>query len=248
MKYSVAVKNVGLNFIISLKEKFRNPVLVALMIFPPAYFIFLAGQVVPDYPVFLEVLGEEKSMADVYPVSFTPVTASLVTALFGLFIMLEARDTDRRLLIAGSTRFQITVSRFLLISLISLLVSAISIGMMMLSFTPEDLIRFFLITVLISLIYGNVGMIAGILLNRMSGVYTMLILVTLDAGVFQNPFFMQEEPAWWMRILPAYHPMELANEIAFLGEIQQTSSLIYTLVILLILLSGATAAFYLNSK
>jgi len=76
----------------------------------------------------------------------------------------------------------------------------------------------------------------------------MLILVTLDAGVFQNPIFMQEEPTWWIKILSAYHPMEMVNEIAFLGEIQQTFSLIYTLVILLILLIGATLAFYLNTK
>jgi len=187
-------------------------------------------------------------MGDVYLMSFTPVTASLVTALFGLFIMIEAKDTNRRLLIAGSTRFQITISRFWMILVVSILVSAISIGMMLISFTPEDVIMFFLVTMLISLIYGNIGMIAGTLLSKLSGVYAMMILVTLDAGVFQNPIFMQEEPAWWMRILPAYHPMELANEIAFLGEIQQTSSLMYTVVILIILLTLATAAFYLNSK
>lgn len=202
----------------------------------------------PDYTIFLEIIGEETCMGDVYLMSFTPVTASLVTALFGLFIMIEAKDTNRRLLIAGSTRFQITISRFWMILLVSILVSAISIGMMLISFTPEDVIMFFLVTMLISLIYGNIGMIAGTLLSKLSGVYAMMILVTLDAGVFQNPIFMQEEPAWWMRILPAYHPMELANEIAFLGEIQQTSSLMYTVVILIILLTLATAAFYLNSK
>lgn len=248
MSYSAPVKNIIFNFALGMREKFRNPILVGLMIFLPAYFIFLAGQVMPDHQVFLGFIGEQRSMVDVYPVSFTPVTASLVTALFGLFIMLEAKDTDQRLLVAGATRFQIIISRFLIILTVSVLVTAISIGIMMISFSPENTTMFFLVTIGISLIYGNIGMIAGTLLDKMSGVYAMLILVTMDAGVFQNPVFMQDDPDWWIKLLPAYHPMDLVKEIAFLGEIQQYDSLVHTSVILITLLIGGTAAFYLNSK
>jgi len=41
-------------------------------------------------------------------------------------------------------------------------------------------------------------MLVGAVVNRLAGMWLMLILQMLDIGLFQDPLFVQSSPDWWM--------------------------------------------------
>ncbi len=248
MKENSGLKRTWLSFVVSFKEKMRNPILVSLILFLPAYFIFIAGRVMPEEEVFINHLGEMKEIGDVFQATFTPVTASLVTSIFGLYTVLEARDADKRLLISGYSSHELLLSRFGMIFAVGVLVSTFSLAIMMISFSPDNLPAFFMMVLLFSIIYGHIGVIIGTLMDKMAGVYTILLLITMDAGIFQSPIFLQEEPALWIRILPAYHPMNVVVETSFLDSIESIGHLALSLAVLFLVTILAVYIFWLRVK
>lgn len=243
-----SVKRMVLAFRIGLKEKLRNPVLVALILFLPMYFIFLAGRVIPEGEVFVYQLDEYREMGEVFQASFTPVTASLVTGIFGLYTVLEAKETDERLMIAGYSPIELLVSRFGMILGIGSIVSIFCYAVMRVSFSPENVPVFFVMILILSFLYGALGVLIGAVMDKMPGVYTMLVLITMDAGVFQNAVFMQEDPVLWIRLLPAYSPMKVTIESAFLDSIEETRYLILSIVILLLVIAVAVSVYWKKVK
>jgi len=234
---------------IGLREQVRNRVLVALLVVLPFAFITLAFAVTQDVemPVRTLVDGETASvmrpMPDVHGVIMTPITSALIAGLAGLFVMRTA-SVDGRLAVAGYRAREVIAARFGILAAITLLVTGVSVGVMWLDFVPENPLWFAAAMVLLSLIYGMLGILLGAVVDRLAGLWIMLIVPMLDIGLFQDPLFVQSEPDWWMRLLPGYHPVRVLVDAGLTGTVDSAASIGWGLAYLLVVTVAAVVAFY----
>lgn len=230
-------------FLAGGREYARTPVLLALLAFLPAYFILTFALLVPETTGQLWVPGDGQmlvTMNDVYAVSMTPMVGALVGAIAGLFVMQAARDTDARFVVAGAPPLRVLLARFGLLAVVGVIVAAVSTGVLALTYVPERPAVVFLAVFLAALAYGLVGVLAGLVLNRLAGVYVLLFGSMLDIFIMQNPFSDSVEAA---KFLPGHAPTELVVDAGF-----STSIALSTAVegIAFVLVVGAVAALSLH--
>lgn len=202
-----------------LDELKRTPLLVGLLVAGPAYVIYFFTLFAPEGPAIVH-LGDETfrtTLPEAFPAFTTPMTAALIAGIAGLFLMKTASSADSRLVVAGYKTYQVILARLGLVGGIALIASGVSIGIMLTAFQPELLLWFIAGTTLTALIYGMIGLIMGILLNRLIGIYIILFGTMIDLFVFQNPLAV-ETPVL-ARILPGHYPLQLVMEAGFKGGI-----------------------------
>lgn len=224
------------------REILRTPVLLALLVFLPAYTIGLFTLVAPAQPAVVHLTGEtvRVSLADGFPAFLTPMTAALLSGIAGLFLMDSAADADARLAVAGYRAVEVVLARLGLLVGISAVASVVSVGVMLTAFEPAHLAPFALATALAALTYGMVGVLAGLLLDRLAGVYLVMFGAMLDLFLFQNPLATDPPPAaTW---LPGHYPMRLAMDAGFAAGVE-LAHLGWGLAYLAALTALATLAF-----
>lgn len=198
-----------------LREYARTPVLLALFVGLPAYLIGAFTRLVPVTEAPLAVPGSGTQvvpMADVYAVFMVPLVGALVGALAGVFLMQTARAVDARLVVAGAHPASVLLARFGLLAVVGALVSAVSVATAATVFIPERPLIVALATLLAALTYGLLGVLAGLVVDRLAGVYLALFGTMLDLFIVQNP--MAESPDY-ARLLPGHAPVELAVDAGF---------------------------------
>jgi ABC-2 type transport system permease protein len=237
------MKKILAGFRSGLEELRRTPLLIALLVVGPAYVIYFFTLFAPDGLAIVH-LGEETlrtTLPEAFPAFTTPMTAALLAGIAGLFLMETASSADSRLVVAGYRTHQVILARLGLVAGIALVASGVSIGVMLTAFQPELLIWFIAGTTLTALIYGMIGLIIGVLLNRLLGIYLILFGSMIDLFVFQNPL-AQETPVL-ARILPGHYPLQLVMEAGFKGSIS-LANFGYTLGYLCVLALLGILGFY----
>ena len=164
-------------FAIGIRQYLRNNLFVILLIALPPTFISLSFIVTPDLPRMITVPEGSKilnlaiALPDLHGSLMVPMTVSFLSGLLGLFVMLSAREGDRRLVVAGYSPTLLLVNRLFIVALMALVVTLISVGVTFISFRPEQPLLFFLINLVSALQYGFLGAVAGTFLGAMSGTY-----------------------------------------------------------------------------
>src|SRR6266540_3213234 len=85
----------------------RNRVLWALLVVVPAVFIWLSDAITPDGTTRLRLLEHGQRIiatfnpADIHAGTMTPIAIGSLAALAGLFVAVDARAGDQRLVLAG---------------------------------------------------------------------------------------------------------------------------------------------------
>ncbi|WP_436927650.1 hypothetical protein [Halosimplex amylolyticum] len=72
----------------------------------------------------------------------------------------------------------------------------VDVGVMLVDFQPEQLWWFVAAMLVLSVTYGLLGMLAGVVFNCLAGLWILLILPMIDIGLFRDPLFVQSEPEW----------------------------------------------------
>lgn len=208
-----------------LRELTRTPVLVVLLFFLPAYLVGVFTFVAPDVPVALQLpdgTTSRVSLTDAMPTFITPMAAALLTAITGLFVMRSSTRADARLVLAGYEPYQVALARLGLLSLVGGLATVFAVeGLGIVAYVPEEVALFYAATLLTALVYGALGMLAGILLDRLAGVYLILFGAIVDLFVFQNP--IAKDPPAAAVLLPGHYPMELAMAAGFSQSVPGTA-------------------------
>lgn len=221
-------------FLAGVREYARTPVLLALFVFLPAYFIFTFSTLVPETTGTLSVPGDGTiivTMNNVYAVYLAPMVGALVGGIAGLFVMQSARETDARFVVAGASSVQILLARFGLLAAVGTIVSGITTVVVAVVYVPERPVFVFTAVLLASLAYALVGVLAGLVLNRLAGVYILLFGSMLDIFILQNPF---SDPPAYARLLPGHAPGELVIDAGFSTNVALSTageSLAYLLVL-----------------
>lgn len=234
---------------VNIREYRRNLVFVFLMVFLPFAFITVSILVTPvtKLPVQTQVDGLSVAlvvtMPEVHGVVMTPVTGGFIAGLSGLFLMQSAKDADGRLVLAGYRPHEVILARLSTLTLIAVAITIVSTAVMAMDFMPKQFWWFTLGTLIVSLQYGLIGMFVGVGLGRLAGMYMMLFVPMMDIGVFQDPMFVRGVPAWWMKLLPGYHPIRMMMDAGFTPDVDTIPNLLYALCYLSFVLVLTTVAF-----
>jgi len=217
-----------------LREYGRTPILLALLLFLPAYMVGLFSWIVPDSPVRVEigVAQVATEFPELYAVAMVPVVGALVGGIAGLFAMQSARTADARLVLTGFDPVEIMVARFGLLVAAAGVITPIALAVMARVLDPEQLGWLVIATLLVTTTYGAVGLLVGIVANRLVGVYVILLGATLDVFLYQNP--AATEQSWVAAWLPAHYGTRLALDAAFTPVVDRSvfaHALCYLLVV-----------------
>lgn len=221
----------------------RTPVLLALLVVLPAYMVGVFTVVAPDDRAVVHLTDGtvRAALTTVLPAFTTPMVAALLSAVAGLFLMQSTADADGRLAVAGYRAGEVVLARLALVAGVSLVASAVAVGAALLAFTPKSPAWYAAATVLTALLYGMVGVLVGVLLDRLPGVYLVMFGSVVDLFLFQNPLATDTRAA--AELLPGHYPLRLAMDAAFAGRVEPAHAG-WALVALAVLTAAATGAFY----
>ncbi|WP_436925864.1 ABC transporter permease [Halosimplex amylolyticum] len=206
-------------FVAGLREYARTPVLLALFVFLPAYLIGGFTRLVPSTTAPLGVPGggtQAVEMANLYAVLMVPLVGALVGALAGVFLIQAARQSDARLVVAGARPVSVLLARFGLLAVVGALVTAVSVATAATVYVPERPLFVGAAALLAALTYGLLGVLAGLVVDRLAGVYLALFGTMLDLFLVQNPL---ADPPEYARLLPGHAPTELAVDAGFSTDV-----------------------------
>lgn len=224
----------------SVREFARTPVLLALLGFLPVYVIGVFVWLVPDSTIPLTIGGTTVTaeMASYAAAFMTPVTVAILSGIVGLFLMQTSQMADSRLRLAGYRARELVTARVVLLTAGSVVVTGASLAVTLSVFTPENVVAFAGAAVLMGVTYGILGVIVGIALDRLPGVYVMLFAPMVDILMFQNP--LATDSPTWTTILPAHFTTNALMNAAFTAEGSLDDFFAAGVYVLALLFAGVT--------
>ena len=199
----------------SLREFARTPVLLALLAFLPAYMIGVFVWLVPDTTIPLTIDGTTVTaeMSAFAAAFMTPVTVAVLSGIVGLFLMHTSKLADSRLRLSGYRARELVTARVGLLTTGSVVVTGAALAVALLVFTPNNVAAFAGAAVLVGVTYGILGVIVGIAIDRLPGVYIMLFTPMVDILMFQNP--LATDSPTWTTALPGHFATNALMSAAF---------------------------------
>lgn len=204
--------------IMAFRDQRRRPLVVILLVVVPVYVVSRSIAITQATPRRIALPGDAvvtTTMKQLHGAVMAGTAIAFVTALVGVFVMQSAQQGDRRLVLAGYRPGEAVVARLAVLVFASALVVLVSIGATAAYFTPASWARLVVALVLIGLIYGAIGALAGAVLAKLGATYLILFLVMTDLGIVQNPMFGDGSPAAWGALLPSYGPSRVMVDAAF---------------------------------
>lgn len=187
------------------RDQFRHPLLIALVLILPFFFISRAIAATHAIPKEITLPGGTEyltNMRDIHGASMAAITVAFVAGLCGAFIMRSSRSIDRRLVVAGFHPAEAIGPRLLVLAAATGLVVAVSTAVTSLSFRPESWLWFVVGNLLVGATYACIGAIAGAVLGDLGATYMVLFVAMLGIGVLQNPMFGSGEPGGAALLFP----------------------------------------------
>lgn len=187
----------------------RTPVLWILLAAVPAVFIWLSDAVTPHGSAPVELVEDGVRFTDlvdpahIHGGTMAPIAVGSLAALTGVFMGLDARAADHRLVLAGQ-RPRVVIATRLGMVLTAAGVSTVAAALMVATvFEPHQWGPYLLALALSATTYGLIGLIVGPVFGRVAGAYMAFLIPFLDLGIGQSPM-LQGEPATWAHYLPGY--------------------------------------------
>jgi len=120
-----------------------------------------------------------------------------------MFMILDSRGADQRLVLAGQRRGPLLAGRLTLIALAAMLVTGVSLTV---AATVADIQQwggYVAASALLALTYALMGVVLAPLFGRVAGVLIAFLVPFLDLGIAQDPMLHTSPPAW-AHFLPGY--------------------------------------------
>jgi ABC-2 family transporter protein len=224
----------------------RNRVLWVLLAAVPAVFILFATALAPGSRVRLPVdeNGRQVSRvislafgAGIHPAFMAPMAIASLATLAGMFIILDSRAGDQRLVLAGQRAGAMLAGRLTLIALAALLATGVSLAV---TATVADIGQwgsYIAASVLLALTYALIGVILAPIFGRVAGVLIAFLVPFLDLGIAQDPMLHATPPAW-AHFLPGYGGFRILTDAILTRNFDQAGPLLIALA----WLAGAAVA------
>jgi hypothetical protein len=169
-----------------------------------------AGRVFPTHFLTLQENGRQVTKvvslafgAGIHPAFMAPMAMTALATLVGMFVILDSRAADRRLVLAGQRPAPLLAGRLALITLAALLATGVSLAVAATVATVEEWGSYITASVLLALTYALIGVILAPLFGRVAGVLVAFLVPFLDLGIAQDPM-LHASPPGWAHFLPGY--------------------------------------------
>ena len=226
----------------------RNPVQWALLVVVPLLFIVSADAVTADEPLTLTLrergqdLAMTLRMPDVHGATMAPIAVASLTALAGLFGLLDSRLADRRTALAGMRPVALLGGRLAALAGAVVVTTGVTLAVTATVVQPQQWLPFAAAVLLAGAAYALVGALLAPLVGRVGGVFLAFLLPFLDLGVFQSPM-LHPEPTTTSQLLPGYGSTRVLLDATLTEGFDEARSLILGVLWLAALLA-ATALVY----
>ncbi|MGK2877603.1 MAG: hypothetical protein ACSLFF_03350 [Solirubrobacterales bacterium] len=200
------------------RELRRRPLVIALVVFLPFFFISRAIAATEATPRTLTLPGRviaETTMRGAHGAMMAAITIAFISGLAGASIARSSLQSDQRLVVSGFTVKEALVPRFLSLAAIAATATTVSMGVTALSFEPQSWPAFIAGNVLIAAIYGLIGVLAGAIFGQLGATYFVLFLAMLGMGILQNPMFGDGDPHGLAFFMPDYGAARVVIDGAF---------------------------------
>ena len=217
---------------LGLREHRRRPLLLTLLVVLPVWFIARAIAVTEPIPKRIGLPGGGSiltTMRDIHGADMALIAVGFLVGLCGVFLMLSAREADRRLVVAGFRPGEAIAARLLVLLAATAVVVTVSIAVTAWRFDVRQWPAFAAAIALAGLEYGSLGALAGALLGRIAAVYVLFFGAMIDLGIAQNPMFGDGTPNGWALALPGWAPTRLAVDAAFSDAFHAGTELVVAL-------------------
>jgi hypothetical protein len=235
------------------RELRRNPVLWVLLAAVPAVFVLASDAITPPghTPVVLNEGGRLATQmldpAHMHAGTMAPIGIASLATLAGLFLVLDARDGDRRLVLAGMRTGTLLAARLTIVMTAALVTAGVSLAVTATVFTPHQWPVYAAANVLVGATYALVGVLLGPIFGRVSGVFVAFLVPFLDLGIGQSPMLRAEPPAW-AQYLPGYGGIRVMLDGGLTEGFDETRGLLIALAWLTALAVTATAALHRTAR
>ena len=155
----------------------------------------------------------------------TPIAIGSLAALAGLFVAVDARAGDQRLVLAGMRASVVLVARLAVIGLAGTLATAVSLAVAAAVFDARQWAVYAAANLLIAITYGLVGVLIGSVFGRVSGVFIAFLVPFLDLGIAQSPM-LRADPAAWAAFLPGFGGIRVLLDGGLTPTFDQTRALL----------------------
>lgn len=221
----------------AFRDQLRRPLVLILLVIVPAYII--TRSIAETLPTARQIglPGGElvtTNMRDLHGAGMGGLTVAFVVALVGVFVMQSALDGDRRLVLAGFRPGETVIARVAVLICATALVVGVAAAVTAYNFTAVSWLPMIGALVLIGLIYGSIGALAGAVLDKLAATYLILFLVLTDLGVVQSPMF-HTTPGSLAVLLPGYGPSRMMYDGAFSSTFDAGGELLLSLAWLTVL-------------
>lgn len=193
----------------SWRDARRNPAQWVLFIVVPLVFIITADAVTPDKQVMLTLRENGSSlprgiaMPAVHGATMAPIAIASLSALVGLFVVLDSRSGDRRAALAGLRPGALLTARLGVLAELTLVAVAVSLATTALVFDAARWPTYAAANLLLGFTYGLVGALLAPVFGRVGGVFLAFLLPFLDLGIVQSPM-LHPDPTTLSKFLPGY--------------------------------------------
>ena len=229
----------------------RNRVLWVLLAAVPAVFIVLATALAPGSKTRMTVdeNGRQVSKvvdlsfgAGVHPAFMAPIAISTLAVLVGMFLTLDSRAADQRLVLAGQRPGPLLAARLALIAIAALLIVGVSLAVTAAVADIRQWGSYIAANTLLALTYALLGVILAPLFGRIAGVLVAFMVPFLDLGIYQDPMLYSMPPGW-AHFLPGYGGFRVLTDAVLTGSFDQTGPLLIALAWLAGITAAATVVF-----
>lgn len=225
-----------------LREYYRTPLNLVLLGAIPLLLIAAFGNSLSRLAGMLEVVltpAMGQSIGALWAAAF-------LTGIIGFFMMVGAREADRRVVRAGYSPFHMVGLRFGAVAVLGGLATIASYLVLLTQVTPANAAQTLLVLYLGSMIYGAVGVLIGSLIpGQLEGSFALLFFFVMDAFI-ASPLFgdAAEIP---FGLLPTFYPTKV---LLFLTADRSHDSIhwLYIALYLVIAASMAARAFYRSAR
>jgi ABC-2 family transporter protein len=217
-----------------LRDYRRNPVLWVLLIVVPVVFVLLARAVTPDEQTTLPLIDGGRALLatfalpDIHAGTMAPIAVGSLAALAGVFIGLDTRPGDQRLVLAGFPTGVLLTARLFVVAAAALLVTAASLAVTATVFDARQWGVFAAATFLLGLTYGLLGIAIGQAFGRVAGVFIAFLTPFLDLGIGQSPM-LRPEPPDWAEFMPGYGASRVLLDAGLSDTFDRPGSLLVAL-------------------
>lgn len=216
------------------RDSRRNHLQWVLFVVVPVVFILTAEAVTPNKPitVLLQEHGDLRrtlAMPAVHAATMAPIAVASLTALAGMFVLLDSRAGDRRAALAGLRWPALFGARLGVLVAISAAATAVSLATTALVFHPTNWPLYTAANLLLGVTYSLVGALLAPLFGRVGGVFLAFLLPFADLGVTQSPM-LHQTPTALSTVLPGYGGSRVLLDGALTPGFDETAPLLMGLL------------------